>query len=113
MIGKREHGPDVLLKALMSTFSKAPSGPSSTTLSNKSLQATKSEKKKKKSHQCPKMSPAIVMCMPLHNYMLINWITEWKKRAAKFIAVDSSCSHLKAEAEASPCFPSKMRVCPT
>lgn len=45
MIGKREHGPDELLKALMSTFSKAPSGPSSTSLSNKSLQATKSEKK--------------------------------------------------------------------
>lgn len=48
MIGKREHGPDVLLKALMSTFSKAPSGPSSTSLSNKSLQATKSDKRKKK-----------------------------------------------------------------
>lgn len=72
MIGKREHGPNELLKALMSTFSKAPSGPSSTSLSNKSLQATKSEKKKKKFHQSPKMSPSIVMCMPLHNYMLIN-----------------------------------------
>lgn len=71
IIGKREHGPDELLKALMSTFSKAPSGPSSTSLSNKSLQATKSEKKKK-CHQSPKMSPSIVMCMPLHNYMLIN-----------------------------------------
>lgn len=70
IIGKREHGPDELLKALMSTFSKAPSGPSSTSLSNKSLQATKSEKKK--CHQSPKMSPSIVMCMPLHNYMLIN-----------------------------------------